>query len=494
MNNRAQTINYGFNFQNSYARLDKRLFTSLNPVSVKDPSVILWNESLAKELGLTFSEGSENELAEIFSGNRLPENSQPLAQAYAGHQFGHFTMLGDGRAILLGEQITPDNKRYDIQFKGSGQTPYSRGGDGRATLYSMLREYLISEAVHHLGVPTTRSLAVVSTGEDVFRESVHPGAILARVASSHIRVGTFEYVAHMQPELISDFTRYTIDRHFPEIAEAENPSIALFDKVMQLQMDLIINWMRIGFIHGVMNTDNMSIPGETIDYGPCAFINDYHPLKVFSSIDHYGRYAFGNQPTIAQWNLACFASALLSQFDENEETATEMAKEKLEGFEKQFSNKFVSMMCRKLGIEKPESVDTRLVEELLDLMQKNKADYTNTFLALENKDIPCFYNGLNIYEEENFSGWLNKWENRVTQNGFTMEKAKEIMQKNNPAFIPRNHFVEEALEAASAKNDFSHFHKLYKTLSAPYNRPGEVSSWQLPPPDGDAGYETFCGT
>lgn len=494
MKKTTSTNNFGFNFHNSYAQLDKRLFTFLEPIKVKEPSVVLWNEPLAKDLGLYLSEGSEKELAEIFSGNRLPENSQPLAQAYAGHQFGHFTMLGDGRAILLGEQITPDKERYDIQFKGSGQTPYSRRGDGRATLYSMLREYLISEAVHHLGVPATRSLAVVSTGEDVFRETVHPGAILTRVASSHIRVGTFEYVAHMQSELISDFTRYAIDRHFPEMAETENPALELFDKVMQLQIDLVVNWMRIGFIHGVMNTDNMSIPGETIDYGPCAFINDYHPRKVFSSIDHYGRYAFGNQPSIAQWNLACFASTLLSEFDENEETATEMAKEKLEGFEKQFSNKFISMMCRKLGIEKPETGDAGLVEELLDLMQENKADYTNTFLALENNKIPCFYDGSNIYENENFSGWLKKWKNRVARNGFTMEKAKEIMQKNNPAFIPRNHLVEKALEAASARNDLSAFLKLQEILSDPYTRPREVSSYQLPPPGGDAGYQTFCGT
>lgn len=494
MKKTTQTNNFGFNFQNTYAQLDKRLFTQLEPVSVKDPSLVLWNDALEKELDLHFPEGTEKEIAEIFSGNHLPEGTQPLAQAYTGHQFGHFTMLGDGRAILLGEQITPDNRRYDIQLKGSGQTPYSRRGDGRATLYSMLREYLISEAVHQLGVPTTRSLAVVETGEDVFRETTHQGAVLTRVASSHIRVGTFEYVAHMQPGLISDFTRYAIDRHFPEIAEVENPALELFEKVMQLQIDLVVNWMRIGFIHGVMNTDNMSIPGETIDYGPCAFINDYHPRKVFSSIDHYGRYAFGNQPSIAQWNLACFASTLLSQFDENEETATEMAKEKLEGFEKQFSKKFVSMMCRKLGIENPESGDAELVEELLDLMQENKADYTNTFLALENKNIPCFYDGSNIYEKEAFSGWLKKWENRVTQNGYSLQKAKQIMQKNNPAFIPRNHLVEEALEAASAKNDFSSFHTLHKILSDPYHRPDEVSSYQLPPTDGDGDYQTFCGT
>jgi serine/tyrosine/threonine adenylyltransferase len=489
-----QTHNYGFNFQNTYAKLDKRLFSSLDPVSVKKPSVVLWNEKLAKELGLEFSDGSNKELAEIFSGNRLPQGSQPLAQAYAGHQFGHFTMLGDGRAILMGEQITPGNKRFDIQFKGSGQTPYSRRGDGRATLYSMLREYLISEAMHHLGIPTSRSLAVVGTGEEVIRETTFPGAVLTRVMTSHIRVGTFEYVRYMQPRLIDEFTRYVINRHFPDLSESENPASALFDKVMQLQIDLVVNWMRTGFIHGVMNTDNMSIPGETFDYGPCAFMNAYHPRRVFSSIDHYGRYAFGNQPSIVQWNLGCLAVTLLPLINEKEEKATEIAKEKLSGFEKLFSDQYFKMMCNKLGIENPEENDGMLIEELLNWMQQHEADYTNTFLAIENGGSFPYRSESGIYGQDSFIQWHERWKHRIDRNPGGIQRAKEIMQQHNPAFIPRNHLVEEALEAAASNDNYQVYHKLQDILSRPYDRPNELSSYQNPPPNGDTGYQTFCGT
>ncbi len=494
MKKTTPTNNFGFNFHNSYAQLDKRLFTFLKPVKVKEPSVVLWNDSLAKELGLHFSESHDKTLAELFSGNRLPDNAQPLAQAYAGHQFGHFTMLGDGRAILLGEQITPDKKRYDIQFKGSGQTPYSRRGDGRATLYSMVREYLISEAMHHLHIPTSRSLAVVSTGEDVNRETVHPGAVLTRVMTSHIRVGTFEYIRHLQPELIEEFTQYVINRHFPELKESENPARELFEKVMHLQIELVVNWMRVGFIHGVMNTDNTAIPGETFDYGPCAFINAYHPRKVFSSIDHYGRYAFGNQPSIAQWNLGCFAVTLLPLIDEKEEEATEIAKEMLSGFEKLFSNQYFKMMCSKLGIENPEENDGMLVEELLNWMQQHEADYTNTFLAIENGSLFTQGSDAGIYGQESFINWYKRWEQRVDQNQGGMKQAKEIMQHYNPAFIPRNHLVEEALEAVSVHDNFQPIHKLMDILSKPYDRPDVLSSYQKPPAQGDSGYQTFCGT
>ena len=494
MKNTTRTNNYGFNFRNTYSRLDKRLFTSLDPIGVKEPSVVLWNDLLAKELGLNFPDGTEKELAEIFSGNRLPEGSQPLAQAYAGHQFGHFTMLGDGRAILLGEQITPAKARLDIQFKGSGQTPYSRRGDGRATLYSMLREYLISEAMHHLRIPTSRSLAVVSTGEDVNRETVNPGAVLTRVMTSHIRVGTFEYIRYLQPQLIEEFTQYVIDRHFPEIAESENPALELFDKVMQLQIDLVVNWMRVGFIHGVMNTDNTGIPGETFDYGPCAFINDYHPRKVFSSIDHYGRYAYGNQPSITQWNLGCFAVTLLPLIDKEEEKATEVVRERLSDFERLFSEKYFKTMCKKLGIENPEENDGMLIEELLNWMQQYAADYTNTFLAIENEGIFSQGSDAGIYGQESFTNWYKRWEQRVNRNKGGMKQAKEIMQQHNPAFIPRNHLVEQALEAASDHENFQPFNKLLGILSRPYDRTDELSSYQNPPARGDSGYQTFCGT
>ncbi|TVQ88527.1 MAG: YdiU family protein [Bacteroidetes bacterium] len=494
MKNPSVSNSYGFCFDNTYSQLDKKLFTALEPAKVKQPALSLWNDNLARELGLRFGENSKKVKAEIFSGNRLPDDSFPLAQAYAGHQFGHFTMLGDGRAILMGEQITQNNKRFDIQFKGSGQTPYSRRGDGRATLYSMLREYLISEAMHHLGIPTSRSLAVVKTGEEVIRETIQPGAVLTRVMTSLIRVGTFEYVRYLQPQLIEEFTRYVINRHFPDLAESENPALELFEKVMHLQIDLVVNWMRVGFIHGVMNTDNMSIPGETFDYGPCAFINAYHPRKVFSSIDHYGRYAFGNQPSIAQWNLGCLAVTLLPLIDEREEKATETAREKLSRFEKLFSDKYFKMMCNKLGIENPEENDGMLIEELLNWMQQHEADYTNTFLAIENGGSFSQGSDAGIYGQESFTNWYKRWEQRVARNQGGMKQAKEIIQQHNPAFIPRNHLVEEALEAAASNENYQPFHKLLDILSRPYDRTDELSSYQNPPAQGDSGYQTFCGT
>ncbi len=482
-----------FNFDNSYARLESKLYSLLDPVKVKSPSVVLWNESLARESGVNISADQSDEIAAIFSGNRLPEGSKPLAQAYAGHQFGHFTMLGDGRAILLGEQITPEGKCIDIQLKGSGQTPYSRRGDGRATLYSMLREYLISEAMHHLGVPTSRSLAVVATGESVFRETAHQGAVLTRIASSHIRVGTFEYIRYLQPHLLKEFTDYTIQRHFPEISEAENPAMELFRRVIEKQSQLVAHWIRTGFIHGVMNTDNSGIPGETFDYGPCAFINDYHPRKVFSSIDQYGRYAFGNQASIMQWNLGCFAVTLLPLIDRDEKKAIEKVKQELEGFENLYGRKYSRMMCSKLGIADPQPNDAMLVDELLNWMQDNKADYTNTFLYLENGEEVLPKSQRSVYELESFKTWQLKWQQRVNQNSGGLEEARELMQKTNPLVIPRNHIVEEVLEAA-VNNDLEPFNRFLKVLSTPYARSVPEGQYLLPPPHGDEGYQTFCGT
>ena len=319
-----------WNFQNSYIELPAKLYKKHLPISVKNPQIIYFNSGLAKELGLEIISKNEATAAEYFSGNKIPEGAAPIAQAYAGHQFGHFTMLGDGRAILLGEQITPKNVRYDIQLKGSGRTPYSRQGDGNATLSSILREYIISESMHHLGIPTTRSLAVTQTGEKVYREQVNNGGVLTRIASSHIRVGTFEYVKHFcSKENLEVFTKYVIDRHYPKISDADNPALELLELVMLKQIDLIVNWMRVGFIHGVMNTDNMSIAGETMDYGPCAFMNTYNPKTVFSSIDKNGRYSFGNQSAIAHWNLAVFANTLLPIISDNKERAIHLAEEKL---------------------------------------------------------------------------------------------------------------------------------------------------------------------
>ena len=329
-----------WNFQNSYVELPAKLYIKQLPVSVKNPQIIYYNMSLAKELGLEFLSEEKVAVAEYLSGNKIPEGATPISQAYAGHQFGHFTMLGDGRAVLLGEQINQNNQRYDIQLKGSGQTPYSRSGDGRATLSSMLREYIISESIHHLGIPTTRSLAVIQTGEKVYRETVNDGAVLTRIASSHIRVGTFEYVINScSKEDLEIFIKYVIDRHYPEISDTDNPSLGLLKVVMHKQIDLIVHWIRVGFIHGVMNTDNMSIAGETMDYGPCAFMNTYNPKTVFSSIDINGRYAFGNQSTIAHWNLTVFASTLLPLISKNKEKAIQLANDILNKFHEEYSKK-----------------------------------------------------------------------------------------------------------------------------------------------------------
>jgi len=341
----------GWQFDNSYSKLPESMLSRLNPTAVKSPKVVLFNYSLSKEIGLNFSDIDNKKMALLFSGNQLPQGSEAIAQAYAGHQFGHFTMLGDGRALLIGEHVTHDKKRYDIQFKGSGITPYSRNGDGRAALGPMLREYIISESMHHLGIPTTRSLAVVETGESVLRETILKGAILTRVASSHIRVGTFQYayLSKNKNDLKTLFD-YTVERHYPHIKKLKSPAVELLKIVLEKQIDLICNWMRIGFIHGVMNTDNMTVSGETIDYGPCAFMDKYDPNTVFSSIDHYGRYSYLNQPSIAKWNLERFAESLIPEIDTDTKKAISVASEVLKEFPKKYKNIWFEMMRKKLGL------------------------------------------------------------------------------------------------------------------------------------------------
>lgn len=474
-----------WNFDNSYSTLPDKMFRQQLPVSVEEPELFIFNEILAEDLGLDFLSENKKESTLLFSGNKIPEGAKPLAQAYAGHQFGHFTMLGDGRAVLLGEHISPKNKRYDIQLKGSGQTPFSRRGDGRATLYSMLREYLISEAMHHLGIPSSRSLAVVKTGEPVYREKINEGAVLTRISSSHIRVGTFEYLRQFgTTEELKTFTEYVINRHYPEIKEADNPPLELVGKVMEKQIDLIVNWMRVGFIHGVMNTDNASIAGETFDYGPCAFLNKYKPSTVFSSIDTYGRYAFGNQPKIAHWNMSVFAGALLPIIHESQDEAIELAKAALNKFPSLFAEKWYAILFNKLGISNPLSSDKKMADDLLELMEKHEADYTNLFIALrygkENDDA--------IFQSEEFINWRLKWENRIEKNS-----AFELMEKSNPTFIPRNHLVEEALENAVNGNR-EPFEKMLSNISNPYDYTSEESGFQLVPEEHDAAYQTFCGT
>jgi uncharacterized protein YdiU (UPF0061 family) len=375
--------NIGWQFDNSYTRLPKLMMSRVKPVKVHSPKLIVLNHKLSKDLGLNFRSLKDEDIASLFAGNILPQGSETISQAYAGHQFGHFTMLGDGRAHVLGEHLTPNNKRFDIQFKGSGRTPYSRGGDGKAVLGPMLREYIISESMHALHISTTRSLAVVTTGEEIMRETSLPGAILTRVASSHIRVGTFQYVAMKNDiETLKSLVNYTINRHYPELIKENNQAIELLKVVIDTQINLVVDWMRVGFIHGVMNTDNMSISGETIDYGPCAFMDNYDPRTVFSSIDHQGRYCFINQSLIAHWNISRFAETLIPLIDNNEKKAITIGEEIINSFNEKFQSKWLSMMRQKLGLFKEKNNDENLVNNLLSLMHQNNADYTNTFCDL----------------------------------------------------------------------------------------------------------------
>ncbi len=484
----------GWNLLCSYTKLDPKLFSFVTPHHCENPRLQIFNNQLANELGFYTAGVSNHELALVFSGNQVPGGAKPFAQAYAGHQFGHFTMLGDGRASILGEQQTPGGEIFDIQFKGSGQTPYSRRGDGKATLYSMLREYLISEAMHSLGIPTSRSLAVVATGEKVHRASIHDGAVLTRVASSHIRVGTFEYVARFVPKALPQFFDYTINRHYPEL-KTENEkekSLLFFQKAMEAKIRLVVNWLRVGFIHGVMNTDNTTISGETIDYGPCAFLNHYNPAQVYSSIDLQGRYAFGNQPSIAYWNLGCLASALLPLIDKNRTTAIEKATRVLEAFEPYFKEEWKKMMMGKFGFEEDKDGDNDLIDRFVIWMKNNKADYTNSFLALEMDDEWCSH--FEQYQTETFKQFKSDWTARVNKNSGRIEHARKLMQASNPSFIPRNHNVENALVKASEKTNLQQFQELFKVLQNPYLRTNTPDRLQLPPIDGDAGYQTFCGT
>ncbi|MCL2358121.1 MAG: YdiU family protein [Defluviitaleaceae bacterium] len=444
-----------WNLENTYAELPEIFYRKQNPEIAPAPKLLIFNEELAAELGL------EENSAEIFAGSKLPPGSKPISQAYAGYQFGHFAMLGDGRAVLLGEQITPGGERFDIQLKGSGRTAFSRNGDGYAALLPMLREYIISEAMFYLGIPTTRSLAVVLTGEDVVREKILPGAVLTRVASSHIRVGTFNYIAGAAEEtrILAD---YTIRRHFPET----DKYVLFLREVAKRQADLIAKWQCVGFIHGVMNTDNMAISGETIDYGPCAFMDSYDPSAVFSSIDIEGRYAYENQPKIGAWNLLRFAESILPLLHENENEAVEIAKAEIENYWQNYKIFWQNEMRNKLGIEDEGAADAELFAEMLDLMAAHKLDYTNTFRAFP--AVP-----------EPLAEWQKKWQARFT-----------CQPKKNPAVIPRNYRVEEALSAAD-NGDFSVMHKLLAVLRKPYENSDEYSK---PPPENFCNYKTFCGT
>lgn len=481
---------YGFHFDTTYTNLPNLFFAKLKPDSVAKPSMVILNEALAASMGLDFSNLIEKEQAKLFSGNLMPEGATPFAQAYAGHQFGYFTLLGDGRAHVWGEHVTPTGERFDIQFKGSGPTPYSRRGDGKATLSSMLREYIISEAMHHLGIPTTRSLAVVTTGEPVVRETILSGAVLTRVASSLIRVGTFEFAAHTRDKNnIEALMNYTIQRHYPELMESHDKPLAFLKAVMARQVDLIVHWMRVGFIHGVMNTDNMALSGETIDYGPCAFMDDYDPNTVFSSIDHQGRYAYANQPLIAQWNLARLAITLLPLIDDDMNKAVSLAEELVKEFADLYHQKWLSMMRCKLGLFGAEEGDEQLISDLLNWMHTNHRDYTNTFYDLSQATKPTG----KPYEQESFKKWYLRWQARLEKNAKPVTSSLALMQENNPVVIPRNHKVEQALEAATS-GDFTVFKNLLKALEKPYQDRELLKPYQSPPEPNECVHQTFCGT
>ena len=478
----------GFQLENTYTKLPGVFFSKLSPSPVSQPELVIFNDKLANEIGLDLSGLNEEERTKLLSGNLVPEGTEPFAQAYAGHQFGNFTMLGDGRAIILGEHLTPSGQRLDLQFKGSGRTPYSRGGDGRAAVGPMLREYVVSEAMHSLGIPTTRSLAVVTTGEKVYRENELPGAILTRIARSHIRVGTFEYASlHEDKTVTQALLDYLINRHFPEIKDKENQPLALLEAAIDQQADLITHWMRVGFIHGVMNTDNMALSGETIDYGPCAFMDVFAPDTVFSSIDHKGRYAYANQPFIAQWNLARLAESLLPLMHDERKDAIGMAEDSLNGFEQVYKGKWLAMMGSKLGLAEAKKDEESLVTDLLDWMHENSADYTNTFRDLSQKELP----NKELYATENFQAWQTRWQARLMEED--LECSLALRKSVNPAVIPRNHKVEEALQAGE-EGDLEPFLNLLKALENPYEDGDHLTPYQLPPKPEEKVLQTFCGT
>ncbi len=485
------------NFDNSYARELDGFYSPCQPEAVPAPRWVKFNHALAGELGLKADEFETQEGAAIFAGNIVPPGAMPIAQAYAGHQFGNLSQqLGDGRALLLGEVIDRNGMRRDIQLKGSGRTPFSRRGDGKAAIGPMLREYLMGEAMYHLGIPTTRALAVVATGETVHRDTLLPGAVLTRVAASHIRIGTFEYFAvRNDVERLRRLADYTIKRHYPELIG--KPYIEFVRAVAARQADLIARWMCVGFIHGVMNTDNVALSGETIDYGPCAFMEHYDPATVFSSIDDRGRYAFGNQPVIAQWNLARFAEALLPLLDDDSERAIQLATDGLKSFMEQFEKSWSAMARRKLGLKRQEADDAALVQGFLDAMLEGHADYTLAwrYLADAAESNPerlrsVFRGGTTKLED-----WLPRWQARLTRENKSTAEIAADMRRVNPYIVPRNHLVEEALEAATINNDFAPFNQLLDVLSDPYSEREAAHRYAIPAtPEQTAGYRTFCGT
>jgi uncharacterized protein YdiU (UPF0061 family)/uncharacterized protein (DUF2237 family) len=481
-----------WNFDHTYYKVHPKLTAKALPQMAFQPELLIFNETLAKALGIFPAEINPQNLAIELSGSAIHPAAYPVAMAYAGHQFGHFNMLGDGRAILLGEHITPSKERLDIHFKGSGITPFSRRGDGKASIKPMLREYIISEAMHHLGIKSTRSLAVVKTGEIVYRNIEQEGAVLTRIASSHIRVGTFEYVSRfLSKEALQEFTEYTISRHFPYLSKSQNLALALLEETIDKQIDLIAQWLRVGFIHGVMNTDNMSIAGETIDYGPCAFMNAYNPNTVYSSIDHHGRYAFGNQAPIAHWNLVCLANALLPIIHPDIKEAAVLAQTAIDGFQAKFSTQWNKILLQKIGISDEEEGDLEMATSLLRWMENNHADYTNTFSNLIDANMLLEF----PYNQNSFVIWYQEWQKRMARESEKFFDWKTLMNQTNPKVIPRNHLIEYVLDQAADFNNYAPFHKMLEILQAPYStKPIDKEYLEMPTASQEQKYQTFCGT
>jgi len=489
-------------FDNSYSRLPERFYARVLPTKVGEPRIIKVNHALAEQLGLDPTELDSPDGAQVLAGNALPEGAASIALAYAGHQFGGFSrQLGDGRAILLGEVVGRDGARRDIQLKGAGRTPFSRQGDGRAALGPVLREYIVSEAMAAFGVPTTRALAAVTTGETVIREQRLPGAVLTRVAASHIRVGTFEFFAARDDrEAIAALSSYTLARHYPLHApgeqSAENEALRLLDRVIEAQAALIARWLGLGFVHGVMNTDNTAISGETIDYGPCAFLDEYDPDKTFSSIDRGGRYAFGNQPKIALWNLARFAETLLPLIAEKEDEAARLATERLERFPALFEAAHSRVMRAKLGLSSEDAADTPLIDDLLQRLALNQVDYTVFFRALcaAAEDPSADTRLAALFEDPSaFHGFAEPWRRRLALDRVLPEARARAMRLANPAFIPRNHRIEQAI-TAGVNGDFAPFETLVRVLARPYAEQPELAYLAEPPLVNERVQATFCGT
>jgi serine/tyrosine/threonine adenylyltransferase len=488
-----------FPFDNSYARLPVPFQLAQMPTPVRAPRLIKLNRELAQELGLDLSGLDDQALADLFSGNALPEGAQPLAMAYSGHQFGGFNPnLGDGRAILLGEVVDVKGQRRDIQLKGAGPTPFSRRGDGRAALGPVLREYIVSEAMHALNIPATRALAAVSTGEPVYRQPIQPGGVFTRVAASHIRVGTFQFFASRGDEAgLKHLADYVIERHYPHVMQEAHPYLALLDSIMDAQAQLIAKWMAIGFIHGVMNTDNMTVSGQTIDFGPCAFIDTFDPMAVFSSIDERGRYAWGNQPGMAQWNLARLTECLLPLISDKAEEALKQGNDRVVGFANSYQRYWLVEMRAKLGLEREEAEDAGLISGLMEALHQGRADFTRTFRALANLS-ESGSQGLAARDEFTdpapFDLWLPQWQARLTRETHNPHERAMAMQKVNPAFIPRNHRIEEVIEAAVERDDFQPFETLNRVLSQPFEDQPEFEVYTHAPLEHERVLATFCGT